>query len=417
MQRLDQSLAVLKNQQFRSFWIGRVVSSLGSTAAPVAIAFAALDAGGGAPWLGLILALNVAPQVLLLLAGGVLGDRVSRDTIMIACNLVSGTVQAVLALLLLLGAAPLWTLALSVLLMGSATAFFQPASQGSIAQLVPDEQRVPANAVLRLPLNAARVLGPALGGVLVAVFEPGWALVCNAACFLLSVFFLTSIKLPAPLPAKESVFASLKAGFSHFKARRWYMVMVAQSTVTVMMWLVGFQLFGPVISDLHLGGAAAWGVIGAGFAAGLVGGSLIAVAARPRRVGLTVSLCLAVQSLPLAALALAAPLWAEVVCVVAAGVALDLSIVSWSAFFQEQIPQQLQSRLSSISTFGQLLPVPLGYLAFGLLSDEVSSGVLVGVMAAILLLAALAPLLLPSIRALRLGKPADEFSELEDAAA
>ncbi len=132
------------------------------------------------------------------------------------------------------------------------------------------------------------------------------------------------------------------------------------------------------------------GLISGGFAAGLVGGPLIAVSVRPQRVGLTVSLCLATQSLPLAALALDLPLWAVFVCVVAAGLALDISIVSWSAFFQEQIPQQLQSRLSSISGFGQLLPVPLGYLTFGLLAGVVKQSLLVGFMACALLLAALA---------------------------
>lgn len=116
-------------------------------------------------------------------------------------------------------------------------------------------------------------------------------------------------------------------------------------------------------------------------------------------------------------MALNLPLWAVIVCVVAAGVALDISIVSWSAFFQEQIPQQLQSRLSSISTFGQLLPVPLGYLAFGLLAGVVQQSLLVGILAGMLLLAALAPLLLPSIRSLRLGTAADELTELEDATA
>ena len=417
MQRLKETGAALKNRQFRNFWIGRVISSLGSTAAPVAIAFAALDAGGGPQWLGLILALNVAPQVLLLLAGGVLGDRVSRDRVMVVCNLISGIVQGGIALLLLIGRAELWMLAASVLLLGSASAFFQPASQGSIAQLVPADQRVAANAVLRLPLNVARVLGPALGGILVAVFGPGWALAFNSATFLISLFFLAAIKLPAPMPSKNSAFASFKAGFSHFKARRWYMVMVAQSAVTVLMWLVGFQLFGPVISEQSMGGAAAWGLISGGFAAGLVGGSLVAVSVRPQRVGLTVSLCLATQSLPLAALALNLPLWAVIACVVAAGVALDISIVSWSAFFQEQIPQQLQSRLSSISTFGQLLPVPFGYLAFGLLAGVVQQSLLVGILAGMLLLAALAPLLLPSIRSLRLGTAADELTELEDATA
>ena len=403
MNSIKEAAVVLRHRQFRSFWTGRVVSSLGSAAAPIAVAFAALEAGGGVEWLGFILALNIAPQVLLLLVGGVLGDRVRRDRVMVVANAVSGIVQVAMAILILAGMAELWMLAASVFLLGMASAFFQPASQGSIIQLVPAELRVAANAVLRLPLNVAKVLGPALGGLAVALVGPGWALAFNASTFLVSVFFLASIRLPQPLKGKASAISAFRTGWKEFRARRWYVVMVAQSAVTVLMWLVGFQLFGPVISHSSLGGAFAWGLISGGFAFGLVGGSLVAVAVRPQRVGVTVSLCLAAQALPLAALGFVAPIWVIVGASVLAGIALDISIVSWSAFFQEQIPEGLQSRLSSISTFGQLLPVPIGYVLFGALSRESGTLGLMTVMSGVLVVAALLPLALPSIRRLRLG--------------
>ncbi|PQZ88603.1 MFS transporter [Arthrobacter sp. MYb227] len=404
MKSINEASAVLRHRQFRSFWIGRVVSSLGSAIAPIAVAFAALDAGGGAQWLGLILALNVAPQVLLLLIGGVLGDRVRRDRVMMAANCVSGVVQLSIAILILTGVAELWMLAASVFMLGCASAFFQPASQGSIVQLVPAPLRVAANAVLRLPLNVAKVLGPALGGLLVALLGSGWALAFNSATFVISVFFLAAINSPQPLKPKASAIAEFKAGFKEFTARRWFVIMVAQSAITVLMWLVGFQLFGPVISQESLGGAMAWGMISAGFAFGMVGGSVIAIAVRPQRIGITVSLCLAAQALPLIALACVAPTWVIVAATVVAGVALDISIVSWSAFFQEQIPESLQSRLSSISTFGQLLPVPLGYVLFGLLSQKFSTTAMMSLFSGILLVAALVPLLIPLIRSLKLGQ-------------
>lgn len=414
MHSLKQASVVLRHRQFRSFWTGRAISSLGSAAAPIAVAFAALDAGGGVEWLGFILALNIAPQVLLLLVGGVLGDRVRRDRVMVIANAVSGVVQVTIAILILTGMAELWMLAASVFLLGVASAFFQPASQGSIVQLVPAELRVAANAVLRLPLNVAKVLGPALGGLVVALVGPGWALAFNACTFLLSVFFLASIRLPQPIKSNASVLSAFRAGWKEFSARRWYVIMVAQSTVTVLMWLVGFQLFGPVVSHSSLGGAFAWGLISGGFAFGLVGGSLVAVAVRPQRVGITVSLCLAAQALPLVALAVVAPIWVIVGAAVLAGIALDISIVSWSAFFQEQIPEGLQSRLSSISTFGQLLPVPIGYVLFGLLSGYVSNTVMVSLMSGILVVAALLPLLMPSIRQLRLGQPVNRSIDGKD---
>lgn len=333
-----------------------------------------------------------------------MGDRVRRDRVMVTSNAVSGAVQVTIAILILTGVAELWMLATSVFLLGVASVFFQPASQGSIVQLVPAELRVAANAVLRLPLNVAKVLGQALGGLVVALVGPGWALAFNALTFLISVFFLASVRLPQPIKNKSSALLDFRIGWKEFSARRWYVIMVVQSAIVVLMWLVGFQLFGPVVSHSSLGGAFAWGLISGGFAFGLVGGSLVAVAVRPQRVGITVSLCLAAQALPLVVLAFIAPIWLIVVATVLAGIALDISIVSWSAFFQEQIPEGLQSRLSSISTFGQLLPVPIGYLLFGLLSRYFSNTVMVSLMSGILVVAALVPLLLPSIRQLRLGQ-------------
>lgn len=117
---------------------------------------------------------------------------------------------------------------------------------------------------------------------------------------------------------------------------------------------------------------------------------------------------MATQALPLVALAFVAPLGVIVGAAVLAGIALDISIVSWSAYFQEQIPEGLQSRLSSISTFGQLLPVPIGYVLFALLSGYFSNTIMVSLMSGILVVAALLPLLLPSIRQLRLGQVVDE---------
>ena len=144
--------------------------------APVALAFAVLGLGGSATDLGIVLALSILPQVFFLLVGGVIADRMPRHLVMVASNLVAGLAQAVAAYLLISGNAEIWQLAVIGLVRAVSSSFFYPASQGIVPQTVPTEDLQSANALLRLALNATNIGGAALGGLLVALAGPGWAI-------------------------------------------------------------------------------------------------------------------------------------------------------------------------------------------------------------------------------------------------
>jgi hypothetical protein len=108
---LRDALSPLREREFRLLFLGRTISFLGSAMAPVALAFAVLELTGSKTDLGLVLAARSIPQIVLLLAGGVLADRLSRHHMMVASNIVSGGAQAAVAALLLTGAAEVWHLA------------------------------------------------------------------------------------------------------------------------------------------------------------------------------------------------------------------------------------------------------------------------------------------------------------------
>ena len=169
-------LAPLRRRNFRLLFFGRVVSIAGSAMAPVALAFAVLELDGSATDLGFVLALAILPQIFFLLVGGVIADRLPRHLVMVGSNLVAGAAQAVAAYLLLTGRAEIWHLAVIALVRAVASSFFFPASQGIVPQTVPTEKLQPANALLRLALNATNIGGAALGGLLVAAAGPGWAI-------------------------------------------------------------------------------------------------------------------------------------------------------------------------------------------------------------------------------------------------
>ena len=126
---------------------------LGNAIAPIALAFAVLDLTGSKSDLGFVLAARALPLVLFLLVGGIWADRLKRNQVMVASNVLSGASQAVLAALLLTGTAQVWMLIVLAAANGVSSAFFFPASIGIVPQTVPATMLQTANALLRLGLN------------------------------------------------------------------------------------------------------------------------------------------------------------------------------------------------------------------------------------------------------------------------
>src|SRR4051812_45781065 len=183
---MRDSLAPLAEREFRLLFFGRTISFVGNAFAMTAIAFAVLEVTGSKADLGYVLAARALPQVVFLLIGGVWADRLPRHLVIVGSNIVSGLSQAVLAALLLTGTAELWELMALSMVGGASSAFFFPAYAGIVPQTVPSAILQPANALLRLGLNFSYIGGAALGGLVVAVSSPGWAIAVDALTFFVA---------------------------------------------------------------------------------------------------------------------------------------------------------------------------------------------------------------------------------------
>lgn len=129
--RLRASGAPLAIRSYRLHFAARMLSWTGSAVSSIGLAFAVLYIGGGATGLGLVLAAGIAPQILLLLVGGVVADRWSRARVMVWTNAVSALAEATAAVLLFTGSAQVWHLVAMAAVCGAASAFFTPAAAGS----------------------------------------------------------------------------------------------------------------------------------------------------------------------------------------------------------------------------------------------------------------------------------------------
>jgi predicted MFS family arabinose efflux permease len=397
-------LGALAEPQFRLLWIGQAASAAGDALIFVAVAFAVLQVGGSAADLGIVFAAFTVSNVALVLAGGVWADRLPRQLVMVACDIVRGVAEVTLALLLIGGAAQVWHIALGAAVIGGAGAFFGPASHGLIPQTVSAARLQQANALIGLSRNGTRIFGPPLAGALIAFFgSVGIVFLVDAATFVVSAISLLMLR-PAPREARpaepQPFFAELASGWREVTARPWILAAICTFAVSNMA-AAPFIILGPIVAEAHLGGAAAWGLILTGGGIGGVIGGVLALRWRPRRplmAGFTV-----MGALSLPPLALIAPL--PVVLIAASSLlsvmAIELANTWWFTMLQQHVPEHARSRVSSYDWLVSLVFQPLGFLLAGPLAAWIGlTATLVGA-AVIGLLANYGVLLVRAVREVR----------------
>jgi predicted MFS family arabinose efflux permease len=392
-------LGPLSEPQFRLLWIGQSASAVGDGLTFLAIAFAVLHIGGKATDLGLVFAAFFAAYVSFVLVGGVWADRLPRQLVMVAADLVRGVVQVIIGLLLLTGSAQVWQVAIGVAVYGAASAFFQPASTGLVPQTVSPGRLQQANALMSISRNAASILGPPISGLIVAFAGTGAVFLIDAATFGISAISLLLLRpVERTSPAERRPFlAELAGGWREVLARPWIaaaLVLFGISNASG----AAFSILGPVIANAQLGGAAAWGLILTGGAIGGLLGGLFALRIRPRRpllVGFAGMSLIALEPLSLVGPAPVLLIAGAMLLGFGAG---ELANTWCFTMLQQHVPEHARSRVSSYDSLVSFIFQPLGFLAVGPLSQEFGpTATLIGA-ASLILLADITVTLLPSIR-------------------
>jgi hypothetical protein len=332
--------------------------------APIALAFAVLDLGSKSD-LGFVLAAGWAPQIVFILAGGVWADRLPRNVVMVATDIVSGVAQTAIACLLLLDRAHVWQLIALQLVRGVATSFFFPASSSVVPHTVDAAQLHQANALLRLSQNTTNIFGAIVAGALVATIGSGWAIAFDAATYFASAVVLSRMRIRAPLAAGGKFLRELAEGWNEFVSRTWLWTVVVAASVGNLVWVGGQAVLGPVVAKESLRGAAGWGGVVAGEGVGLLVGSILALRWRPARPLFTGVLLLSGTGVFLAALAVPASLPVVIAAGAVAGFGLETFNVNWITTMHEQIPDDVLARVSSYDALGSFVFIPIGLTIAG----------------------------------------------------
>jgi MFS family permease len=307
----------------------------------------------------------VIPQILLMIGGGVLADRIGRRPVMLGADLLRFAAQAALAAALLAGHVPVWTFVVLQAAEGTGEAFFTPALTALTPQMAPPGQASDANALIGLASYTARIGGPALAGILVATVGPGPVIAIDAASFGASVLSLALLRMPPARPATASPLRDLADGWAAFRTRPWLMLTTLQYTLFNLFTWAPYLLLGPILARDYLGGARAWGIIVTALAIGSVGASLALVGRRPRR-PLVVSVLGAFgYPLPCLLLALHAPLAPVAAAALAAGAGSAVAGTFWTTTLQLDVPPELQARATAFSLTGSFALGGSAYAVIG----------------------------------------------------
>ena len=278
-----RTFAAFEVPNYRRYFFGQATSLIGTWMQTAAQAWLVLQISGSAALLGLIVALQALPVLLLAPYGGVVADRVDKRRLMIGLQSAMGLQALILGLLTMTGSVRMWEIAVLALALGVNNAFENPARQSFVLEMVGSDVVRNAVSLNAVQVNVARAVGPAVGGILIATVGVGACFLLNAASFVAVVLSLVTMDraalrptLPAPRAAGQ-----LREGFR-------YALSVPEIAVPLaMMGLIGmlayeFQVSLPVLARhaLH-SGAEGYGFMTAAMGLGAIAGGLV-VAARGR---------------------------------------------------------------------------------------------------------------------------------------
>jgi predicted MFS family arabinose efflux permease len=392
-------LNLLKDPNVAKMFFAYLVSYTGTAMAPIAMAFGVLELTGSTRDAAIVIAAPTLAAIAVLLIGGVVADRTSRQRVIVSAEVLAMAAQLCLAGLFLSGTATIPLLTLFMLINGIAMAFHAPAATGFIIQLVDKEHLQTANALLGTARNGAMAGGAALGGVLVAAFGAGMTLLIDAITFGISALLVLSLSARVQIPpAAATMLEDLRLGWREFISHTWLWVIVLQFSLIVAAMESVFGLIGPAVAKAQLGGPIAWGFIASGFGVGTLLGGLAGMRIRPKHPMRTASfMALFFSGVELTlAVPLAVP-WIVSAAFVT-GFTGQIFAVLWYTTLQTKVPAQMLSRVSAYDHLGSIGLAPLGIVAAGFLYESMGYRITLLVAAGLIIVPTLLVLCVRDVR-------------------
>jgi MFS family permease len=361
-----------RHRNYRLYFAGQVISLSGTWMQQIALAWLVLSLTHSPVAVGLLAFLRFAPFTVFSLPAGVLADRFDNRRTMMVTQAISMGISAALAILVLSGQTQLWTVYVLALLGGTAAVFDAPNRHALTFQLVGRDELPNAVALNASLFNASRVVGPAIGGVVIAAAGVGACFAVNAASFLAVLAALALMRARELFPLERRGRPPLLKGMRHglgYVRRTPSIRLVLIMTMVVSTVGFNFHVLVPVLASktLHVG-AEVFGALGAAFGLGALAGALLA-ATFARASWKALLLGSAGFSTTLLAIAPETSVWPIAVLLFLTGVFFTTWTANSQSIIQLTTPDHLRGRVLSIYLFAFGGFAPVGGLLAGWLSD------------------------------------------------
>ena len=386
----------LRHRNFQLFFSGQLISLIGTWMQTVAQSWLVYRLTGSGLLLGAVGFSSQIPVFLVAPIGGIVADRANRQRVVIATQTASMILAFILAGLTLTGKIQVWHVFVLAALLGVVNAFDLPGRQSFLVDMVGKEDLMNAIALNSSMFNGARVIGPAVAGILVARIGEGWCFFANAVSYIAVIIGLMLMKVHAParVSAHTSPLVHIREGFE-FVART-----APIRSLCILLGLVSavgmpYSVLMPIFADkiLHRGGQELASLIGshdlgavrlgllmgASGVGALLGALTLAMRSGVKGLGRWVAVCCAGFGVSLILFAFSTSFWLSVFLLLPVGYFIMLQMASSNTLIQVMVPDVLRGRMMAVYSMMFMGMAPLGALIGGALSDRLGAPLTVAI--------------------------------------
>jgi len=385
---LPTVLRALKHRNFQLFFSGQFISLIGTWMQSVALSWLVYQITNSSLALGSVGFATQIPVFLVAPIGGIAADRYDRRRIVIGTQVASMILAAILAVLTLTHVIDIWHIYVLGALLGVVNAFDIPGRQAFLVELVGKEDLMNAIALNSSMFNGARIVGPAIGGILVARIGEGWCFFANAVSYIAVIIGLVVMRVQRRTRAapEGSYLAHIIEGFRfarHTGPIRALLLLLGLVSLVAMPYTVLMPIFADKV--LH-GGARGLGILmGATGVGALLGALTLASRTGVRGLGRWVAWSCGGFGFFLAVFGLSRVFWLSTALLVPVGFCMMLQMSSSNTLIQSMVPDHLRGRVMALYSMMFMGMAPFGAFFGGALADRVGAPmtVVVGGLAAI----------------------------------
>ena len=402
-------LTQLKNlgshEGFSMLVTARLISNVGNGLSPIALAYGVLSLpGADGSDLSIVMGARYLPLIIFMLFGGVFADRFQRNRIVGGSDIIGSALVAVSAISLIAGFSSILLLAIMGALFGFLNALWWPAMSGVLPEILPKEKLQEGNAIIGLMSNIGVVFGTLLGGVIVTLTSPGWALLIDGATFFIAGLIVWNLKLDAKSRIESpGILDDLRVGWREFISRSWLVTMVITFAFINMAFDSMITILGPLNFSDPETGPRNWSYNLAGLTIGMMIGGIIVLKFKFKHPLFVSMILVAISGVWDFALAFDLSLAISIAAGIFSGIAVEIFLVTWSTSMQTHIPEESFSRVNAYDSLGSYGFAPLGIIIAGPLAEAFSVNSILFATGSITLLASVVALSIKSVRTLSNG--------------